>query len=102
MNKNLLRVIVYGAYLLIVVGLFLLMDQIIPSQTYKTFTTTMGIVRFIIVFLIMLLSITGVNFILRKYGAQITPITSPKKRTVLIIIIVVLLVIGFFIPLLFK
>ena len=86
MNKNLLRVIVYGAYLLIVVGLLQLVNWMIPVQPHEFFTTT-GIVRYVIDFLIVLSSVTAVKLILRKYGAWVTP-TSPRAKTILYIVLI--------------
>ena len=87
MNKNLLRVIVFVGYILVVFGLMQLVNQIIPSQSYKTFTV-MGMIRFGVIFLVMISSIYGVQLILRKYGAQITPITSPRAKAILWLVLI--------------
>lgn len=90
-KKNLLRICVYVAgSLFLGISNFLLL-QMIPSQTYKTFTT-MGMARYVISLLIFIIVIVGINSILRKYGAQITP--TPKTKMIAKIIIVALLAVG--------
>lgn len=99
MNKNLLRVIVYGAYFLIVFGLLQLVNWMIPYQTYRIFTA-MGIVRYVIDVLIMLSGVTAARLILRKYGAQIA-VTSPRAKKILWAILIFLFFMLLFGPYLF-
>ncbi|MGC9610947.1 MAG: hypothetical protein ABSE68_01885 [Minisyncoccia bacterium] len=99
MNKNLIRVIVYGAYFLIAVGLIQLVDHIIPIQPHEFFTAT-GMVRFVIFFLIVFLGSHAVQLILRKYGAWVTP-TSPRAKTILWVVIIFLFFMLLFGPYLF-